>query len=147
MDSFGDQDFKQDVTGSLTLSLPLDRQLERNALRRATIDLQRARRQFEEFRQNVALGVRSAIRELERRQLSVQITEELIAGEAKNKRIAELQFERGEIDNRELVDAEQSLLGARNALIAEKVAYEIARLGLLRDMGILFIDEQGMWKE
>ena len=60
---------------------------------------------------------------------------------------AEIQFERGDVDNREVVDAEQSLLDARNSLISEQVRYEIARLRLLRNLGILFIGEGGMWQE
>jgi hypothetical protein len=31
--------------------------------------------------------------------------------------------------------------------VREQVTYEIERLNVLRDMGILFIDEDGMWTE
>ncbi len=55
-------------------------------------------------------------------------------------------FERGELPNRDVVEANQSLLDAQNALIDEQVSYEIARLQLLRDLGILFVGEDGMWK-
>jgi hypothetical protein len=40
----------------------------------------------------------------------------------------------------------RSLLDAQNNLIDEQVSYEIARLQLLRDLGILFVDDDGMWK-
>ena len=62
-------------------------------------------------------------------------------------KIAQLRFEQGNFSNRDVVEAQQSLLDAKNALIEEKVAYEIARLGLLKDLGVLFIDEKGMWTE
>ena len=58
-----------------------------------------------------------------------------------------MQFERGDLPNRDVVEAQQSLLEAQNSLVGEQVAYEIARLGLLRDLGILFIDEKGMFVE
>jgi outer membrane protein TolC len=138
---------RTNVSGALTLGLPVDRVLERNAYRSSQISHERARRDLEEFEDSIGVQIRSAIRELQRRQTSVEITRDLITGEEKNKRIAELQFERGTIDNRELVDAEQSLLDARNSLIDEQVNYELARLRLLRDLGILFIDDEGMWKE
>jgi len=46
-----------------------------------------------------------------------------------------------------VVEANQSLLDAQNSLINEQVNYEIERLQLLRDLGILFIDETGMGKQ
>ncbi len=147
-DAFLDQEFDQSsVSAGLSLTLPLDRVLERNAYRSAEIANTRARRSNEEFEDVVVAEIRSAIRELDRRRESVEIQLELIRDQEKNKRIAQLQFERGDVDNREVVDAEQALLEARNALVSEQVSYEIARLELLRDLGILFIDERGMWKE
>ena len=62
-------------------------------------------------------------------------------------RIARIRFEAGEISNRDVVEAEEALLEAQNSLISAKVDYEIQRLQLLSDLGILFIDEQGMFKE
>jgi len=90
--------------------------------------------------------VYSSFRELERRELSLEIQRQLIEDQTKNLRIAELRFERGEIENRDVVEASQSLLDAQNALINEQVNYEIERLELLQDLGILFVDDQGMWK-
>ena len=138
---------QSDVSAGLSLEIPLDRVDESHAYRTAQISLERARRGYEVFVETLRSEIRSAIRELERREISVQITRELITGEEKNKRLAVLQYERGQIDNRELVDAEQSLLNARNDLIDEQVSYELARLRLLRDLGILFIDERGIWTE
>ena len=75
-----------------------------------------------------------------------QAQEDKVWTQEKGLRIAQLQFERGDADNRDVVDAQESLLAARNTLVSEKVRYEIARLRLLRDLGILFIDDKGMWK-
>lgn len=146
--SFGDQTLDRDsVSAAITFALPVDRVRERNALRATQIGLARNRRSLEEFLDNVAVEIKSAIRELERRQKSVEIQRELIRDQEKNLRIAELQFEQGRVDNRDVVDAQVALTNAKNGLIGEQVNYEIARLQLLRDLGILFIDDSGMWKE
>ncbi|HUR28791.1 MAG TPA: TolC family protein, partial [Planctomycetota bacterium] len=91
--------------------------------------------------------VQSTFRQLERQRQSVEIQNELIVDQEKNVRIAQLLFEQGDNSNRDVVEAQQSLLDAKNSLIREQVSYEIARLGLLRDLGVLFIDEHGVWKE
>ena len=131
---------------ALTLGLPVDRVRERNAYRSDQIALERARRNLEEFEDQLRVSIQSSFRELERRFQSLEIQRQLIEDQTKNLRIAELRFERGELPNRDVVEANQSLLDAKNALIDEQVSYEIARLQLLRDLGILFIDETGMWK-
>ncbi len=144
--SFGSQDLdRENYSARVTLGLPLNRVDERLAYRSVLIAQQRAIRGLEQFEDTVTIGVRRSIRELDRRRQSVAIQEEQIAAEEKNVRIAKIQFEQGEVDNRDVVDAQQSLLNARNRLINEQVNYEIARLQLLRDLGILFIDDQGMW--
>ena len=146
--SFSNQKFdNESLSLGLSLEIPVDRVSEASSYRRAQIRLTQAQRSFEEFRDNLIVTVESAFRELERRKLSLKIQRQLIKDEQKNVRVAQLRFERGEIPNRDVVEAQQSLLDARNSLIREQVNYEIARLGLLRDLGIVFIDEQGMWIE
>jgi len=146
--SFSNQNFdNESLSLGLSLEIPVDRVNESSSYRRAQIRLTQAQRSFEEFQDNLIVTVESAFRELERRKLSLEIQRQLIQDEQKNVRVAQLRFERGEIPNRDVVEAQQSLLDARNSLIREQVNYEIARLGLLRDLGIVFIDEQGMWIE
>jgi outer membrane protein TolC len=131
---------------AVTLGVPIDRLDERNAYRAAEIGLGRARRDLEQFEDQLRVTIQSSFRELTRRLESLEIQRQLIVDQTKNLRIAELRFERGELPNRDVVEARQSLLDAQNALIDEQVNYEIERLQLLRDLGILFIDDSGMWK-
>jgi outer membrane protein TolC len=145
-DLFGSDLGRTDTSVALTLSVPLDRVRERNSYRTAQLGLARARRDLEEFEDQLRVSIQGSFRELERRGQSLEIQRQIIVDQTKNLRIAELRFERGEIPNRDVVEANQALLEAQNALIDEQVAYEIARLQLLRDLGILFIDETGMWK-
>ncbi len=146
-DSFGGDDLERsDARLAVTLGVPLDRVRERNAYRSAELSLGRARRDLEQFVDQLRVEIQSSFRELERRLQSLEIQRQLIEDQTKNLRIAELRFERGELPNRDVVEANQSLLDAQNALIDEQVNYEIARLQLQRDLGILFVGEDGMWK-
>lgn len=45
------------------------------------------------------------------------------------------------------VDAQQDLTRAQNDLTAALVAHNIARLEFWRDMGILYIKDDGQWEE
>ncbi len=138
---------RESYSAGLTLSLPVDRTLDRNAWKSARIGYQQALRSFDLFKDELVVSVQSTFRELERRKQSVKIQEELIHDQEKNVRIAQILFEQGDNSNRDVVEAQKSLLDAKNSLIREQVSYEIARLGLLRDLGVLFIDEHGVWKE
>lgn len=131
----------------VTLELPVDRLLARNSYRSATIAHRRALRSFEEFEDTLVVNVQSTFRTLERHKESLAIQRQLISDQEKNLAIAQIRFERGELSNRDVDEARQALLDAKNSLIQEQVSYEIARLQLMRDLGILFIDEQGMWQE
>ena len=146
--SFTNQRFENgSYHAGLSFTVPLQQVNERNSYRSAQFALASAERATEEFKDNLIVSVRGTFRELARRKQSLEIQTELIADQKRNVKIAQLRFEQGNFSNRDVVEAQQSLLDAQNALIQEKVAYEIARLGLLKDLGILFIDEKGMWKE
>jgi len=134
-------------TAGVTLGLPLDRKDERNAYRSALIGLDRARRSYELARDNLALEVRSSLRELRRSATSLDIQRRTIESEDRRLRIATIQFRAGNVSNRDVVEAEQGLLDARNSEIGERVDYEIARLRLLRTLGTLVLDDEGLWIE
>ena len=131
----------------LSLDLPVQQLPERNAWRAAQISHNQALRSFEEFEDNLAIEIQASLRSIARLKNSVDIQQELIVDQERALRVARIKFEAGEIPIRDVSEAEESLLGAQNSLIQSKVEYEIQRLELLSDLGILFIDEQGMFKE
>ncbi len=139
--------FDGSYSASLSLALPVDRTGERSSLRNAQVAHRRALRAHDQFEQDLVVQIQSKFRELARRTQSLEIQRQLIADQERNVKIAQLRFEQGDFSNRDVVEAQQSLLEARNALIQEQVNYEIGRLELIRDLGILFIDERGMWTE
>jgi outer membrane protein TolC len=134
-------------SATVNLGLPIDQTQERQSLRRAQISYRQSLRGYDEFEQNLVVDIRSTFRELERRVQSLEIQRQSIVDQERSLKIAQLLFEQGVNSNRDVVEAQQALLEARNALIREQVDYEIARLGLIRDLGILFIDEHGMWTQ
>ena len=131
----------------LSLDLPVNRVDEQSAYRRAQIARDQNRRSLEQFEDELVLSVVNSFRQLDRRKQSLDIQQQLIEDQEKNVNIAQLRFEQGKVSNRDFTEAKEALLDAQNSLIQERVSYEIARLQLLRDLGILFIDENGMWIE
>ncbi len=131
----------------VAVELPFDRVRERGALRRARIDLDRARRSLALDEDNVILQVRQSVRNLKSARNSLAIQEQIVASEEKNAKVTRLRFEQGEIGNRDLTDALNRLADARDRLVREKVNVETTRLQLLRDAGVLVIEEDGTWRE
>jgi outer membrane protein TolC len=131
----------------LSWDLPLDRVDERHNHRARQIAHQRILREFEQFDETLEIEIESSFRELTRVLQSIRIQETLIESQERNLKKAQIDYEAGLVDNREVVDAQQALTAARNGKIREQVNYEISRLRLLQDLGILFVDSKGMWME
>jgi outer membrane protein TolC len=53
----------------------------------------------------------------------------------------------GRAQTRDLLEAQDALLSAQNSLTAAVVNYRIAELNIQRDMGVLQVDEKGLWQE
>jgi len=137
----------EEWTIGLALQIPFERTSERNAYRRSMIDLDRARRDLSLQEDDVLLEVRDSLRSLRRAEASVEIRRKEIEVAQKEAEAARIRFDAGEMDNRNWADAQNAVLEAQNSLIRDLVEYETARIQLLRDVGILFIDEEGMWVE
>lgn len=135
------------ATVGVDLEIPVNRKSERNAYRASQIALDQARRDYERLLDEVRRDILDQVRELG--QLEKRITLQTGKIERDNKAVAvtRIRYEAGDVDNRDLLDARQGLIDARNALIDLKVQHFIARLRLLRNMGVMFVDEHGMWKQ
>ena len=53
----------------------------------------------------------------------------------------------GRSSMRDVLEAEEALLTARNALCSAMIDWQVSDLELRRDMGVLKISEDGMWQE
>lgn len=134
-------------TLGITLEIPLERTAERNAMRRRMIEFDQSRRSLTLAEDNVILQVRDSYRSMRRTETSLELRRQEIEAAKKEAEAAQIRFEAGETDNLAVTDAQTAVLSAENSYIRDLVSYEIARIQLLRDVGILFLDDHGMWRE
>lgn len=143
------RDYNTDRTSwraGVTLELPLNRQAERNTLRRRMIDLRRAERAYDEEADNVRAQVRRAIRRIDQARSTLDIQEENIKINELRADMARFKFELGEIpSNRDVVEAESDLRNARDDYAVALSDYRRAILEFLRDTETLRIADDGRW--
>jgi len=77
----------------------------------------------------------------------VQINAKGVQVAEKRVRSVNMFLEAGEAQIRDLLEAQSALLGAQDALTSAIVNYRVAELELQRDMGLLQVDEKGLWRE
>ena len=108
---------------------------------------ERAARELDLAEDNVKLQVRDDWRTLEQAKRSFEIRQQGVA--LAERRVEEQQVlsEYGRAIAREQVEAQNDLIAARNALTAALVDHTISRLRFWRDMGILYIKDNGQWEE
>jgi outer membrane protein TolC len=147
-DNFQRLDFRSaDWTAGLNIDLPLDRKAERNALRESLIDQERSVRAYTLAEDTIKLNVRSGRRTLEQAKLEFEIAQKSIELGKRRVREQELLAELGQGTAINLVDAQNDLTSAQNDLTSALISHTIARLEFWRDMGILYIKENGNWEE
>ena len=147
-DNFQRLDFRSaDWTAGLNVDLPLDRKAERNNLRETIIDQERSVRTYTLAEDTIKLNVRSGRRALEQAKLEFEIAQKSIELGKRRVREQELLAELGQGTAINLVDAQNDLTSAQNALTSALISHTIARLEFWRDMGILYIKENGNWEE
>ena len=134
-------------SSALNIDLPFERTIEAVNYRQSYIDLERAVRDLQELEDRIKLDIRNQLRTLlEAREslriqaLSVNLAERRVRG-------ANLNLQAGRIEIRDLLEAQEDLLSAQNALTAAMVNYRITELELQRDLGVLEVNHQGIWEE
>lgn len=142
-DSIGAQEYANDWQAGVEADIPIDRRDERDAVKRAQLDLDAAKRRLAAEVDNVALEVRESYSKLRSLTVSVEIQLKNIEIAERRAENALLQFRNGTLSNRDVVEASNALLDARNAYIAALTDYEIQRLTLLRQIGLLDISRDG----
>ena len=128
-------------TAGLDVSLPVERLAERNAYRAALVQEDRARRAVEALDDQIVVSVRSAWRTLEQAKASYAIQLEGVRLATRRVESADLQLQTRRATTRDVLEAEDALIEARNALTAALIDHAVARLDLERDTGVLRPDE------
>lgn len=146
--SLSDMDFRlTDYSAALELALPVDQMTERNNYRRALIDYEVALRTYESSTDSVKLQVLDAWRAMEEAVRNYDIS--LTSVQINERRVeeAELRAELGIGNIQDTVDAQNDLINSRTALTAAIVDHNVAKLALWRDVGLLYVHDNGRWNE
>lgn len=132
-----------DYSAGLSLTLPLDLRDERDAVRKNAIALAAAERDLDEKRDTVRVEITDSFSRLSSLAATVEIERRNIDIAQRRADYAAFRFRNGELSNRDVVEAQNELLSARNAYASALVQYELQRVQLLRDMGLLDVGRDG----
>lgn len=135
------------LAANLTLTLPLDRRSEQLAYDTAVVAAGRAERSVDAARQDIVRTVVDGLAALRRSDASRLIQARNRAQSRKRLEKARLDFQAGEIANRDLVEAQDEVLLADKAWAAALTDWTTAALTLRFDTGTLEIDAAGAWAD
>jgi outer membrane protein TolC len=145
-----DAEFRLDkgvLSGLLTLNLPIERTAERIAYRNSLITLERAVRAVQTQEDQIKLSVSNTLSTMRQARENLYIqTKAVIIAEKRVKSVS-LFLEAGRAAMRDLLEAQDALLTAQNGLTSAAVGYRVAELELQRNIGLLTVDERGLWQE
>ena len=134
-------------SADIRIDLPLDRLQERNSYRSRLIDLERRKRAYGQQEDSVKLEVRDAWRKLQEAKASHDIQQKSLKLATLRVESATLLLQAGRAVTRDLLEAQEALLEAENAVTRALIDHTIARLEFWRDIGVLEVSENGLWKE
>src|SRR5262249_44956124 len=136
----------QDATWSISaaLDLPIDRLAERNAYRAATIAAEASRRAVQASEDSIRTALRDDLRETRSKMESWRIQQSAVELATRRIESTDLKLQAGRAVTRDLLEAQEALLEAKNAASAALVDYTLSRLALFRDLELLHVDEGGI---
>ncbi len=141
-------EFDEGVYSALmTLDLPFERTAERNAYRNSLITLEQEVRDVQILEDQIKSSIRNNLRNLLESRESLLIQAMSVDLAQKRVRSTNLFLEAGRAQIRDLLEAQEALLSAQNSLTSAIINYRISELELQRDIGVLHIDEKGIWQE
>jgi outer membrane protein TolC len=131
----------------LTMNLPVERTAESLDYRNSFIALEQAVRDVQILEDSIKSDIRNAQRDLleARERMGIQAKSVYVA--QKRVKSVNMFLDAGRAQTRDLLEAQDALLSAQNSLTAAVVNYRIAELNIQRDMGVLQVDEKGLWQE
>jgi len=142
-ESIDDQTHRENWQAGVQAEIPFDQRDERDELKNAMIAVNAAERNLALREETVALEVREGFSRLRSLTVSVEIQIKNIEIAKRRAENALLQFRNGTLSNRDVVEAANDLLDARNSYINALTDYEIQRLVLLRQIGLLDVSREG----
>jgi outer membrane protein TolC len=131
----------------LHLDLPLERTAEAVAYRASFLNLEQAVRALQNLEDTIKLAVLDRLRTLREARETLRIQALSVELAQRRVRGATLNLQAGRVQIRDLLEAQEDLLGAQNSLTAATVSYRVAELQMQRDLGILQVGPDGLWQE
>lgn len=135
-----------DLTWSLglDLDLPVDRLVERNNYRTSLITLQAAERDLDRLGDNIRGQLRAALRQAAATVETNEIQRGAVELAERRVESARLRLAAGRADTRDILEAQEDLLEAKNAATRSLIDHHLALLALWRDVELLRVDEAGI---
>lgn len=127
----------------LNFEYNLDQTDNRDAYRNAVIDAARARRDWQEFYDQVQLDVRQSFRELVRNRQTYELQLRNVQIARRRRILASQQQKEGQASARDVLEAEESLRNAQNGLTNALISYTTTRLDFLATLGMLQVETEG----
>ncbi len=142
-----DLEFKQpSYSASIDFELPVGKISDRNSYRQAVIYLERKQREFTLKRENVKLEILNSLRALEEAYQSYIVQKNSLELATRRVESTDLMLQAGRATTRDLLEAQESYLQAKNSLSSAIVNYLVSYLDFLRDTEQLQLDDNGVWK-
>jgi len=131
----------------LGIDLPFERTSERNSYRNALIGYEQTVRQLQNVEDSVKFDVRRVLRGLLESRESIQIQGEAVRVAKRRVDSTNLFLQAGRAEIRDLLEAQNALNAAQDALTNAVVNYRIGELEIQRDLGVLEVSSDGLWVE
>jgi outer membrane protein len=131
-----------DVNVFLSTSYQLDQSAERASYALAQIDIEARRRNLKLVEYNVSNEVRAAARNVERLAKSILLQEKNIDFAEKQRRLANLRYQRGLASNFDIIDAENNVIQANSNYVSLLADYFVALIELKRVTGTLDLQKE-----
>jgi outer membrane protein TolC len=125
------------------VDLPFDRKAERNQYVASLVELDRRRRSYSLFIDDVRLTAREAYRQLQRQRQTYEIQKASV--ELARRRVestSDLQ-RAGRVETRDVLESQSALIDALNSETSALINFTIARLVFHRDTGTMRVEENG----
>ena len=131
----------------LTLDLPFERTRERNQYRESLIQLEESVRSFQAMEDQIKFDVRDRLRSLSQARSSLLIQAQAVRLAKKRVKSTNMFMQAGRAATRDVLDAQEDLLRAQNSLVSAAVDYRTTEWELQRDLGMLDVTVDGIWRE
>ena len=149
------------MSAGLRFDTPFNRRVERNDFRQQLIFYQQARRQMIQYEDGVNRGLRTLLRELEQLRINLEIQRRAVAISIRRVDQTRENFNKptpppepgqkitqfGPTAALNLLTALSDLRSSQNNFMSVWLNYQAGRMRLLRDLGIIQIDDDGVWIE